>query len=60
MVPLCKLVKRGVVQANDLSFNNDVKVWPDSSAGRAFDVQCQGLQVQISSGWLLSHTFTFH
>ena len=39
MVPLCKLSKRGAVRANDLPLSNDLEAWPDSSVGRALDVQ---------------------
>ena len=35
MAPLCKLVKRGAVRANDLPLSNDLEAWPDSSVGRA-------------------------
>ena len=47
MAPLCKLVKRGAVRANDLPLSNDLEAWPDSSVGRALDIQCQGLRVRI-------------
>ena len=35
MAPLCKLVKRGAVRANDLPLSNDLEACPDSSVGRA-------------------------
>ena len=35
MAPLCKLVKRGAVRANDLPLSNDLEAWPDNSVGRA-------------------------
>ena len=43
MAPLCKLAKRGVVQANDLPLSSDLEMWPNSSVGRALDIQIQGL-----------------
>ena len=50
MAPLCKLVKRGAVRANDLPLSNDSEAWPDSSVGRALDVQSQGSRVRIPLG----------
>ena len=59
MAPLCKLVKRGAVQANDLPLRNDLEAWPDSSAGRALDVQCQGSRVRIPLGSVIFSHFHF-
>ena len=35
MVPLCKLIKRGVGRAYDLTLSNKLEACPDSSVGRA-------------------------
>ena len=50
IAPLCKLVKRGAVRANDLPFSNDLEAWLDSSVGRALDVQSQGSRARIPLG----------
>ena len=60
MAPLCILVKRGAMRANDLPLSNDLEAWPDSSVGRAgSDVQCQGSRVRIPLGSDISLAFTF-
>ena len=60
MVPLCKLVKRGAVRANDLPLSNDLEAWPDSSDGRALMFNVRGREFESRSGRLFSRTFTFH
>ena len=60
MAPLCKLVKRGVVRANDLPLSNDLEAWPDSSVGRAPTYKVRGREFESRSGRLFSRTFTFH
>ena len=60
MAPLCKLVKRGAVRANDLPLSNDLEAWPDSSVGRAPTYKFRGREVESRSGRLFSRTFTFH
>ena len=57
MAPLCKLVKRGAVRANDLPLSNDLEAWPDSSVGR--DVQSQGSRVRIPLGSVIFSHFHF-
>ena len=59
MAPLCKLVKRGAVRANDLPLSNDLEAWPDSSVGRGLDVQCQGSRVRIPLGSVIFSHFHF-
>ena len=59
MVLLCKLVKRGEVRANDLPLSNDLEAWPDSSVGRALDVQSQGSRAPISLGSVIFSHFHF-
>ena len=60
MAPLCKLVKRGAVRANDLPLSNDLEAWPDSSVGRAPTHKVRGREFESRSGRLFSRTFTFH
>ena len=60
MAPLCKLVKRGAVRANDLPLSNDFEAWPDSSVGRAPTYKVRGREFESRSGRLFSRTFTFH
>ena len=60
MAPLCKLVKRGAVRANDLPLSNDLEAWPDSSVGRALTYKVRGREFESRSGRLFSRTFTFH
>ena len=60
MAPLCKLVKRGVVRANDLPLSNDLEAWPDSSVGRAPTYKVRGREFESRSGRLFSRTFTVH
>ena len=60
MAPLCKLVKRGAVRANDLPLSNDLEAWPDSSVGRAPTYKVRGREFESRSGRLFSRTFTFH
>ena len=60
MAPLCKLVKRGAVRANDLPLSNDLEAWPDSSVGRAPTYKVRGHEFESRSGRLFSRTFTFH
>ena len=60
MAPLCKLVKRGAVRANDLPLSNDLEAWPDSSVGRAPTYKVRGREFESRSGQLFSRTFTFH
>ena len=60
MTPLCKLVKRGAVRANDLPLSNDLEAWPDSSVGRAQTYKVRGREFESRSGRLFSRTFTFH
>ena len=61
MAPLCKLVKRGAKRrANDLPLSNDLEAWPDSSVGRALDVQSQGSRIRIPLGSVISSHFHFH
>ena len=60
MAPLCKLVKRGAVRANDLPFSNDLEAWPDSSVGRALTYNVRGREFESRSGRLFSRTFNFH
>ena len=55
MAPLCKLVKRGAVRANDLPLSNDLEAWPDSSVGRAPTYKVRGREFESRSGRL----FTF-
>ena len=59
MAPLCKVVKRGAVRANDLPLSNDLEAWPDSSVGRALDVQSQGSRVRIPLGSVIFSHFHF-
>ena len=59
MAPPCKSVKRGAVRANDLTLRNDLEAWPDSSVGRALDVQSQGSRVRIRLGSVISSHFHF-
>ena len=59
MAPLCKLVRRGAVRANDLPLSNDLEAWPDSSVGRAPTYKVRGREFESRSGRLFSHTFTF-
>ena len=59
MAPLCKLVKRGAVRANDLPLSNDLEAWPDSSVGRAPTYKVRGREFESRSGRLFSRTFTF-
>ena len=59
MAPLCKLVKRGAVRANDLPLSNDLEAWPDSSVGRAPTYKVRGREFESRSGQLFSRTFTF-
>ena len=58
-LPLCKLVKRGAVRANDLPLSNDLEAWPDSSVGRAPTYKVRGREFESRSGRLFSRTFTF-
>ena len=44
---LCKLVKGRAVLANDLPLRNDLKMWPNSSVGRALHVHGQGSGVRM-------------
>ena len=60
MAPLCKLVKRGAVRANDLPLSNDLEAWLDSSVGRALTYKVRGREFEFRSGRLFSRTFTFH
>ena len=60
MAPLCKLVKRGAVRANDLPLSNDLEAWPDSSVGRAPTYKVRGRKFESRSGRLFSRTFTLH
>ena len=60
MAPLCRLVKRGAVRANDLPLSNDLEAWPDSSVGRARTYKVRGGEFESRSGQLFSRTFTFH
>ena len=60
MAPLCKLLKRGAVPANDLLLSNDLEAWPDSSVGRAPTYNVRGREFESRSGRLFSRTFTFH
>ena len=60
MAPLCKLVKRGAVRANDLPLSNDLEGWPDGSVGRALTYNVRGREFESRSGRLYSRTFTFH
>ena len=50
MAPLYKSFKRVALRANDSPLSNDLEVWPDSSVGRALDMQCQGSRVHIRLG----------
>ena len=59
IAPLCKLVKRGAVRANDLPWSNDLKAWPDSSLGRTHDTQSQGLRVRIPLRSVIFSYFRF-
>ena len=59
MTPQCKLAKRGVVRANDLLLSNDLEAWPDSSVGRALDVQSQGSRGRIPLGSVIFSHFHF-
>ena len=59
MAPLCKLVKRGAVRANDLPLSNDLEAGPDRSVGRALDVQSQGSPVRILLGLVIFSHFHF-
>ena len=59
MAPLCKLVRRGAVRANDLHLSNDLDAWPDSSVGRALDVQSQGSRVRLPLGSVIFSHFHF-
>ena len=56
MALLCKLVKRGAVQANDLPLSNDLEVWPDSSVGRALTYNARGREFKSR----LVRLFFFH
>ena len=60
MAPLCKLVKRGAVRANDLPLSNDLEAWPDSSVGRAPTYKVRVREFESRSGRFFSRTFTFH
>ena len=60
MAPLCKLVKRGAVRANDLPLSNDLEAWLDSSVGRALTYNVRDREFESRSGLLFSRTFTFH
>ena len=60
MAPLCNLVKRGAVRANDLPLSNDLEAWPDSSVGRALTYKVRGREFESRSCRLFSRTFTFH
>ena len=59
MAPLCKLVKRGAVRANELPLRNDLEAWPDSSVCRALDAQSQGSRVRIPLGSAIFSHFHF-
>ena len=60
MPPLCKLVKRGAVRANDLPLSNDLEAWPDSSVGRTPTYKVRGRDFESRSDRLFSRTFTFY
>ena len=59
MAPLCKMVKRGAVQATDLLLSNDLEAWPDGSVGRALDVQSQGSRARTPLGSVIFSHFHF-
>ena len=45
MAPLCKLGKRRALRVNGVPLSNDLEARPDSSVGRALDIQSQGSRV---------------
>ena len=59
MSPLCILAKRGAVRVDHIALRNDLEAWPDSSGGRALDVQTQGSQVRIPLGSVIFSHFHF-
>ena len=45
--------------ANVLPLSNDLEAWPNSSVGRALDVQSQGSRVRIPFGLAIFSHFHF-
>ena len=45
------------MRANDLPLSNDLEALPDSSVGRALDVESQGLRVRIPLGSVIFSHF---
>ena len=58
-LPCANWLRVGAVRANDLPLSNDLEAWPDSSVGRALDVQSQGSRVRLLVGSVIFSHFHF-